>query len=138
MEHEEFLGNGLKVRLYIYIALCIGIIALITYHIVLDSAGIILPIVALLIGAIAGIGFSRIYQISWDENAGKVISRLDAYGAIILAVYACIEIFREKIVEHFVHGPAVAATSLSLLGGLLIGRILGMRRKIRTEVANNA
>jgi hypothetical protein len=72
------------------------------------------------------------FHISWDKNAKKVVSRLDIFGGVVLAAYILFEIEREHFVSLFIHGPTVAAVSFTVLAGVMIGRVLGTRGRIRT------
>ncbi len=138
--HEDLRGyvdNRLKVRLGFYILLSIIILGFVVYHILIDDVTSIYTGLALIIGCVLGIIVSRMFKIQWDENVGKVISNLDVYGVIILLIYITFELLRYKIVEYFIQGPSVAAISLSLLGGIMIGRVLGIHRKILTEIKDN-
>jgi hypothetical protein len=92
---------------------------------------------ALLLGGGIGVIITRIYKISWDHNAEKVIHHLDLYGIVILVLYGLFEFFRTTIVGYFIQGPSVALTSLALLAGLMIGRVLGIRGKISAVIKEN-
>jgi hypothetical protein len=89
-----------------------------------------LGIIALLIGILIGMVTSRMYHISWDKNAKKVISRLDIYGIIILILYVFLEIFRERIVGFVTHDFEVGTIGFAILAGIMFGRVLGTRGKI--------
>jgi len=89
-----------------------------------------LGIIALLTGIILGILTSRMYHISWDKNAKKVISRLDIYGVIILILYIVLEIFRDRIVGFVTNDFEVGTIGFALLAGIMFGRVLGTRGKI--------
>jgi hypothetical protein len=71
-------------------------------------------------------------KLSWDHITGKIISRMDTLGIFLLIIYIPFEIFREKIVGLFVHGPIVFVVSFALLSGIMYGRVLGIRGKIRS------
>jgi Kef-type K+ transport system membrane component KefB len=70
------------------------------------------------------------YKISWDSTAEQVISKFDFFGIVILFLYIGFEIFRERIVEQFVHGPSVVAVSFAVLAGIMYGRVMGISGKI--------
>ena len=134
---HEHVHEPLLLRLWIYVVLSILILALLVYHALTDHLNITYPSLALLVGTIFGVAITRIYKISWDHNAEKVIYHLDLYGIVLLVLYILFELFRTSIVSYFVHGPSVALTSLALLGGLMIGRVLGIRGKISSILKEN-
>lgn len=96
-------------------------------------AGIVtfpLAILGILIGIFLGFITARMFHLSWDENAKKIVSRLDVFGGVILVFYLIFALLRGKIVEYFIHGPAVGGVSLSIVTGIMIGRVFGTRGKI--------
>jgi hypothetical protein len=81
-------------------------------------------------GIVVGIVSARMFHISWNKDAKKIVSRLDEYGVIILVLYILFELKREWIVSNFVQGAIIGPTSFSLLTGIMIGRVLGTRGRI--------
>ncbi len=128
--YTKYVHKSLQVRFGIYVIVSALLLIVFIVRIVLSRINVFLPVGGFLAGGLLGIFLTRIYKIDWDENANKVMFRLDLYSIIILILYIVFEIYREKIVEQFVNGPAVAITSFSVLTGIIIGRVLGMRRKI--------
>jgi succinate dehydrogenase hydrophobic anchor subunit len=137
-DYQTYVHQRLWLRLLIYFFLLSVITGVAGLEIWRSKVGVIWPIVGLTLGVLGGVLFSRIYKIYWDKRAGQVIAKLDAYGAGVLVLYILFELNRDKIVGYFVHGPAVAATSLAVLAGLIFGRVLGMRRKIGDLIEQNA
>lgn len=127
----------LKIRLIIYFILSVGMLGVAVYDIVADNAGIISSVVGVAVGIIVGFIVTRSFKISWDEDAQKVITQLDEYGAIILAVYIGLEIYREKLVEYFIHDSSAVSISFAVLTGIMIGRVLGIRRRFQKVLDNN-
>ncbi len=90
-------------------------------------------------GLIAGftIGFivgKRMHKISWDEEASKVIGKMDKVGIIILVIYILFAITRRWIFSHWLEGHALSAFVLSISCGAIISRLWFVRRKIRDEL----
>lgn len=101
------------------------------FHIARDGASILFAVIGLFIGLVIGLIVSRIFKISWDKTAGQVISKFDTVGVIILLLYILLEIFRTKIVGYFVNRHSVLAVSFAILAGIMYGRFIGIRGKIR-------
>ncbi len=129
------LGDKVHTRLKRRIVLFLGISVIMTgisiFHIIRDGASILHTIVGIVIGLIIGLSVSRIFVISWDGKAGQVISKFDTVGIILLVMYIVFEIFRTKIVGYFVNRHSVFAVSFAILAGIMYGRFLGIRGKIR-------
>ena len=128
--HEKVDGR-IKIRLWIYFFVALAVSGTIIYHLISGQGYVIPTCLTFLVGAGLGNIVSRIYKISWDHGAKKVISRLDDLGIVILILYIVFEISRETIVGFFVQGPAVVGLGLALFDGLMVGRVLGIRGKIK-------
>lgn len=128
--HRKHVTRKLRLMVRIYFVISVILVAVVVFDIVRDDINIFFPILAGLIGIGIGLIVARIYHISWDHGAKKVISRFDEIGAFILTLYVFFELFKEQLINHYVHGPAVLATSISLLTGIMIGRVYGISGKI--------
>jgi len=124
-------------RLSIYFIIGASLVFIVIYHILVDHVRSFFPLLALGLGFVLGLLIARMFQISWDHGAKKAISHMDEFGIIILVLYVVFEIYRDEIIEHFVHGPAVVATSFALLAGVMIGRLVGIRGRIKEVVHEN-
>jgi hypothetical protein len=124
-----------RLTLYYFIALVLVVIAI--FHIIRDHVSTLYPLLSLAIGIGLGALASRMFHITWDHGARQAISRFDTYGIVILVFYIAFEAFRNDIIGYFIHGPSVVATSFALFAGTMIGRLIGMRGRIREVVAEN-
>lgn len=131
-ELRALIDRRILIRLSIYFTVSIITFGAVVYQIFKNDLNSVLPLFGILIGAIIGTGFSRMQKLSWDHITGKIISRMDTLGIFLLIIYIPFEIFREKIVGLFVHGPIVFVVSFALLSGIMYGRVLGIRGKIRS------
>ncbi len=130
-ELGEYVHRKLRIQLIIYFLIAGIVLGISVFHILTDHTNIILPAIGFIIAVFGGTFTSRINKIDWDHGAEKVISTFDALGVFVLICYIAFEVYREKIVEYFVHGPAVVAVSLAVLSGVMFGRVLGIRGRIR-------
>ncbi len=128
-------AKQLRVRLYLGIS--VAIIIAISYRVVVHGGGVTYPVVAFAIGLGVGALLSRMFTVSWDKDAEKVVSRMDIYGTILLIVYIIFELFGEHLIEQWFSGPEVLTVILSLAGGAVLGRGLGMSRKMLQVLREN-
>jgi hypothetical protein len=135
---NEYAHSKIKIRLIIYIVIALAMYAITIYYIAKDEVGFTLPILGALIGLGGGYLTSRIFKIKWDKRGQQVISEYDFIGGAILGLYVIFEIYRDQIVGYFIQGPAVVAVSFAVLGGIMIGRILGISRKVNKIIQANA
>ncbi len=82
-------------------------------------------------GVIIGLLAGRMFVIFWHPETEKVVSRLDKIGVVILVLYISLEVGRKWVFGHWLHGAELNAFGLSILTGLLLGRLLSMAMKIK-------
>lgn len=83
------------------------------------------------LGVVIGLLAGRMFVIFWHPETGKVVSRLDKIGVVILVLYILLEAGRKWVFGHWLHGAELNAFGLSILTGLLLGRLLSMAMKIK-------
>ncbi len=69
--------------------------------------------------------------ITWNEEAEKVVGKMDRVGIIILILYILFAITRKWIFSHWLTGHALSTFVLSVSCGAIISRLWFVRRKIR-------
>lgn len=78
-----------------------------------------------------GILVSRMYRLSYDEEARQVAGRIDWVGGVILLLYIVFAIFRNRLFTPFVEASQLAGFFISLSAGTMFGRLVGTGRGIR-------
>jgi hypothetical protein len=126
----DLIDSRLKLRLWLFLLIAVGMIIAIGYEIYEGEIGPFLAVLGVAIGVAAGYVFGRLWSVRWHPEKAKVVSELDLIGGIALAVYFALDYERDWIFGHFIHGPALGAFTLALLAGALFGRFLGMRISI--------
>lgn len=127
---NHHLDKKLRTRLRIYLVISVILFCLVLYNILIGDLNLPVSILAILIGVGIGILSARMFKISWNKDAQRVISRLDTFGIIIIGLYIIFGTIRTRVLEHFLPMPQVTALSFALASGLILGRFLGMRGKI--------
>jgi membrane protein required for beta-lactamase induction len=82
-------------------------------------------------GVVVGVVVSRMYRLDWDHSAREVVSRIDRVGALVLALYLVFAITRSWLLGQWVQGAALGPVSLSVVAGIMLGRVGGMSHGIR-------
>jgi hypothetical protein len=134
---DKHVHSRLRTRIRLYLGISIAIIIAILYRVVVEGGGILYPLTALVIGIAAGVLLSRMFNVSWDKDAEKVVSRIDVYGGILLVVYIIFELSGEDLIRHWFNGSEVLTLILSLAGGAVLGRGLGMAGKMFSVLRSN-
>jgi hypothetical protein len=130
-EHlDTYVHRRLRTRVRIYLGISVLIVAAIAYRIIFEGGGFVYPLIALAIGLVIGIAVSRMFSISWDADSEKVVSSMDAYGVAFLVVYVIFELTGEHFIRQWFQGPEVLTVILSLAGGAVLGRGVGMGHRM--------
>ena len=133
-KHRAFgakhIDKKLLKRMMVYFIMSLVIFTIMIYEVVIWSAPVWIVFIAVVIWLLLGSVTHRIFRISWHEDEKKVISRIDRTGIIILVIYILFSIFRGKIIAYFFQWSAVLAITMSLVFGLMAGRVYGMRKRI--------
>lgn len=137
-EHlDRHVHTRLRNRVRLYLGISVVIILFILYRMIVDGGGFIYPLVALVIGLGIGLFLARIFNVSWDEDAEKVVSRMDIYGTTLLVVYIIFEALGEHYIRQWFTGSEVLTIILALAGGAILGRGLGMSQRMTQVLREN-
>jgi predicted membrane channel-forming protein YqfA (hemolysin III family) len=120
----------LAIRQAIFCVIIAALIVIIIFNTIQGKINLSLAISGFLLSNIVGFLLSRMFKIFWHQEKKRVIARLDVIGFILLAIYFSIEYFRKHIFEYWLSGEELNAFGLIILTGLLLGRFIGMTRKI--------
>ena len=133
-EHARLAGHvdkRLRSRVRIYLVIFVVMLAVVVVDTVLTATAPILVGVGLLVGVAVGVFVSRMYRLDWDASGNQVVSRIDKIGAAILVAYILFAISRSWLVGSFVERSAVGPVGLSIVCGIMLGRVVGMSHGIR-------
>jgi predicted membrane channel-forming protein YqfA (hemolysin III family) len=105
-------------------------LGIVLYEIFIKILPLVFATLGIFIGLFMGIISARMYHLSWDKDAKKIVSRLDVIGIIILISYITFVIVRSRLIEFFVAAPMVGAVGFSITAGIMLGRVIGTRNAI--------
>jgi hypothetical protein len=134
---NEHIPKALQNRVRIYLLIALIIVCAIMYRLFVDKEDALYALLAFALGAGVGIVVSRMYKIWWDTDAAKVASRLDIYGVILLVAYVIFEITGEHYIRQIFAGPMILTMILALSGGAVLGRGIGIGRKMLSVLRAN-
>jgi hypothetical protein len=78
------------------------------------------------------------FIIHWHEEKAKVVSRFDMIGIFVMVLYVAFSASRTWLFGHWIHGSVLTAFTYSILAGVMIGRIVGMRLKIKNILSEQS
>ncbi|MCZ7357013.1 MAG: hypothetical protein O8C65_08770 [Candidatus Methanoperedens sp.] len=128
---KKHIDRKLIFRIRIFYVIGIILTGLMLYDVLEGIIGIELSIGGFLLGSFLGFIATRMFIIHWHEERAKVVSRFDTIGIIIMLFYVAFSISRSWLFGHWIHGSVLTAFTYSILAGIMIGRIVGMRLKIK-------
>ncbi|NDJ61585.1 MAG: sulfatase-like hydrolase/transferase, partial [Chloroflexi bacterium] len=138
--YHDPIPGGIKrrQRLYQVIMVLAGLAAV--YQVAVESAFLLTVVGSLITGVLLGlILFSRMTQLSWDDENGMIETRMDFAAILILLVYvvfvllADTPLLRSIITESTANGAGAA-----LVAGIMFGQINSLRRKIRNILGSDS
>jgi len=121
----------LIIRLRLFLIIFIIMLGVIIYELIKGYANPILILLSMLCSL--GIGFlaARRMKLQWDADAAQVVKRVDLIGVIVLFFYVIFAFFRKMVLAHWFQGRELSAVLLSVAAGVLLGRLWGMRWRIK-------
>ena len=124
-----------KLLLYILIFL-IGA-GLVIFDLVTKHEPLSYPLSGFIVGLGIGLITRRMYQIQWDDQTQQVVSHIDFYGGILFLIYMIFVLYKQDLIQLFAFGAVVTTTSISVLAGVMLGRILGIRKYIHKAISQH-
>lgn len=119
-------------RLALFFLIVAGILI---YDISIDYIAGYLAMGGFIIGFIIGYFVARrMHKITWNDEAEKVVGKMDRVGIVILIIYILFAVTRRWIFSHWLQGHALSAFVLSISCGAIISRLWFIRKKIRNTL----
>jgi len=125
---DQHVDPRLRTRIRIYVGIAAVLILFVMYRMFEEGQDFWYTLAALAVGIVAGFLFSRMFNIHWDVEGKKVMSRLDSLGGVVLACYIAFELGGHFFFEQYFSGPSALTLILALAAGAVLGRGLGMAR----------
>lgn len=128
---KKHIDGKLIFRIRIFYVIGIILTGLMLYEVLEGIIGIELSIGGFLVGLFLGFIATRMFIIHWHEEKAKVVSRFDSIGIVVMLLYVAFSASRTWLFGHWIQGSILTAFTYSILAGVMIGRVVGMRLKIK-------
>ncbi len=127
---KKHVDKKLSSRMKMYFFISLVMIGIVVYELVITDINPLI-VVGMFLGSI-GFGFlmSRMFHISWNADEQVVSSRIDKFGGFVLAIYLVFSLARHFFLESYVKHSWITIITFTTISGVMVGRFLGMRRKI--------
>ena len=133
---EKHIDRKLYNRLRIFFVIVIILVGLIIYDVLGGVLNIGLALGGFALGLVVGFFASRMFLIHWHEENAKVVSRIDEIGFVVMLLYIFFALSINWIFGHWFHGAVLTAFTFSILAGVMLGRLLGMRLNVRKVLSD--
>ncbi len=128
---RKHLDRKLIFRLRIFVLIFMIMLGITAYDIFRQRIDFVLAGGGLLLGTMIGFVAGRMFVTKWHEQANKMVARIDEVGVAVLILYVLFSVFRNRIFGHWLHGPILTAFTFSVIGGVMLGRLLTTIRSIK-------
>ncbi len=135
---KKHIDRKLIFRIRIFYVIGIILTGLMLYDILEGIIGIELSFGGFLLGLFIGFIATRMFMIHWHEEKAKVVSRFDTIGIVIMLFFGAFSVSRAWLFGHWIHGSVLTAFTYTILAGIMIGRIAGMRIKIKSILSKQS
>jgi hypothetical protein len=135
---KKYIDRKLIFRIRIFYLIAIILTGLMLYDVLEGIIGIELSIGGFLLGLLLGFIATRMFIIHWHDEKAKVVSRFDTIGIFVMLLYVAFSASRTWLFGHWIHGSVLTAFTYSILAGVMIGRIVGMRLKIKNILSQQS
>lgn len=130
-ERRQYVEKKLIFRLRMFAVIFFIMCSIAVYDIYMGYLNPVFGMGGMAGGIALGLLVGRAYNVVWHEEANKAISKMDAYGIAIIVAYILFAIFRKKLFGYWLHGPQLSAFVLCFSSGIMLGRLLTLRRRIK-------
>ena len=135
---RKHLDRKLIFRLRIFALVFMIMFGILAYDIFQNTISFVLAGGGLLLGIVIGFIAGRMFVTKWHEQANKVVAQIDEVGVGVLILYVLFSVFRNRIFGHWLHGPTLTAFTFSIIGGVMLGRLLTTIRSIKNILSERA
>lgn len=133
---RHHIDKKLVFRTRMFAVVFLVMVALLSYDVYKGTIGLPLTLGGFLIGICVGFFAGRMIDIKWHEDSQKVVGRMDGLGVVILVLYMAFSIFKSRFFGEYIHGVALTAFSFSIMGGVMLGRVISSVSNIRKILKN--
>lgn len=130
----EPVQRRLRARQVLTAVVGLAVLGLAVVDLTHGQVGPLTALAGLVGGAVVGLVALRINRVGWHAGTGRIVSRMDRVGLVILFVLLVARLSRTWLLEHWVTGALLTALGLWITVGTLAVRVLGTRRAVVTAL----
>jgi putative intracellular protease/amidase len=131
--YHDPVHTGVRRRQQFYSVILVLTALAALYQLFFQGALLLGTILSFVVGVVLGIYFfSRMTQLTWDDEQGQIVPKMDLASVVILLLYVVfVVIGNAPFLTSFIQPSTVNAASSAFVAGIMIGQIRSLRRKIQ-------
>jgi len=133
MSDPDKIPVSLKIRrkLRFFTVMFFIFLSLSFYYFTKEQVPVKYPVLVFIIGVFLGALLSRIQNVTWDKHGEQIVKEFDIISGILLFFLILSILFKKEILHEFIHLQQLSAIIFALNSGIMLGRILRIRHKIK-------
>lgn len=133
---KEFLHKQLIIQLLLFAVVFIVVAGIVGYDVIAGNINFLLALVGVLIGLAIGFFFAnRMFKVHWNNELKKIMVGRDRASVLFILIYIVLRFVSNDISSAVIPAAVVTYFTLSTVGGIMLGRLLGLMRTIERIVA---
>lgn len=124
------ISRSLLIQLRVFGVIFLGMLAALVYDGVTGQVTWLWAALGLALGLVIGGVLSRMYALTYDEEARHVVGRIDWVGGVILLLYLVFVSLRGRMFTPLIDAAQLAGFLLAVSAGTLLGRLVGTSRGV--------
>lgn len=128
---HKYVDKKLIFRIRMFFVIFIVLLGIIVFEALEGQGDILYTFISFLIGTVVGFVAGRMIAIKWHDDANKIVGSVDRLGVLFIILYLFFSLGRHAILENLFHGTELTLLSLSIVSGIMFGKVMSAMHSIR-------
>lgn len=127
---KKYLDKNLRFQFKVLFVISIIIFCIMSYNVLVHKISLQATVLAEIIGALVGYVAARLIKVMWHPSRNTIVAQIDFIGLIAIAGYIVFEMYNKYLFDYWLKGETLAAFTLAIVFGMMIGRVIGLAESI--------
>ncbi|MCL4367438.1 hypothetical protein M1563_04705 [Patescibacteria group bacterium] len=127
---HKYVHKRVLIQLYIFVVAVLVVLGVVSFDLIQRQISLPLAFLGLVTGILIGFVAALAARVKWHEESQKVILTRDKLSILLIALYIILRISSRYFFNEFIPNSELSAFTYSSLGGLMLGRLLGIMNNI--------
>lgn len=128
---KQYVDKKLIFRVRLFFIVFVTLIGIVVFEIAEGQGDIFFTVISFIIGILVGVVAGRMLTIKWHDDANKIVGSVDRLGVFFIILYLIFSLLKRAVLGQWFHGEELTILSLSIIAGIMFGRMLSALRSIR-------